>query len=871
MSSYKPIEIEQKWQKKWQKMKIYRFDRDSDKKVYSIDNPPRYASGALHIGHAVHYTHIDFVARYKRMRGYNVFFPLCFDVNGIPIEERVERKYGITRKDIERHEFIKLCEKFAEENIDEMIHQFMVLGESMDDSIFYRTDAKYYRRITQISFIKLYKKGCVYQGEFPVNWCPRCMTAMADAEIEHVERNTILNTIKFYFSSEEKGNGIKNDEKGSYIEIATTRPEMLSTCQIVAIHPDDERALTLVGKEVVVPIYGKRVKIVKDERVDPEFGTGIVMVCTIGDKEDLEWAMKYDLPIEICINEDGTMNEIAGKYAGMKVEKAREKIIEDLEKENYIVKQEKIEQSVGVCWRCKTPIEFIQTKQWFLKILPFKEEILKVAKRMKWHPEYMFKRLEEWVNSLKWDWVISRQRYFATPIPVWECEKCNEVVLAKEEQCYVDPTIDEPPVPSCPKCGGKLVGSENVFDTWMDSSITPLFNTFWNRDKEMFKKLYPMSLRPQAHDIIRTWAFYTILRCFLLTDKEPFEELMIDGFILAPDGKPMHTSLGNVIDPLKIIEEYGSDALRYYAGTCKLGEDNPFRYKDLVRGIRLMNKIWNVEKFIGNSIKKKYKKEDLNLIDRWILSLYSRVVKKSTEYMDKFEFSNAMKEIEYFLWHEFADHYIEMVKHRVYEKEDESALYTLYTIGLGIIKLFSPFLPFLTEEIYDLVYKKFERKESIHLSEWPQPVLIDEEAEEKGEIIKEAISKIREWKSRNGIALNAPIKKVKFYGEIEGKDIISSTLRIENISVEKEKLKVKKIALPLYQKIGPHFKEKSKLIVDEIKKRGEEIAEEIEKKGFYSFKEVGEEIKIDENFVEIVEEAKENLLKAKDVFILVEK
>ncbi|HEC76474.1 MAG TPA: valine--tRNA ligase [Thermoplasmatales archaeon] len=871
MSSYKPIEIEQKWQKKWQKMKIYRFDRDSDKKVYSIDNPPRYASGALHIGHAVHYTHIDFVARYKRMRGYNVFFPLCFDVNGIPIEERVERKYGITRKDIERHEFIKLCEKFAEENIDEMIHQFMVLGESMDDSIFYRTDAKYYRRITQISFIKLYKKGCVYQGEFPVNWCPRCMTAMADAEIEHVERNTILNTIKFYFSSEEKGNGIKNDEKGSYIEIATTRPEMLSTCQIVAIHPDDERALTLVGKEVVVPIYGKRVKIVKDERVDPEFGTGIVMVCTIGDKEDLEWAMKYDLPIEICINEDGTMNEIAGKYAGMKVEKAREKIIEDLEKENYIVKQEKIEQSVGVCWRCKTPIEFIQTKQWFLKILPFKEEILKVAKRMKWYPEYMFKRLEEWVNSLKWDWVISRQRYFATPIPVWECEKCNEVVLAKEEQCYVDPTIDEPPVPSCPKCGGKLVGSENVFDTWMDSSITPLFNTFWNRDKEMFKKLYPMSLRPQAHDIIRTWAFYTILRCFLLTDKEPFEELMIDGFILAPDGKPMHTSLGNVIDPLKIIEEYGSDALRYYAGTCKLGEDNPFRYKDLVRGIRLMNKIWNVEKFIGNSIKKKYKKEDLNLIDRWILSLYSRVVKKSTEYMDKFEFSNAMKEIEYFLWHEFADHYIEMVKHRVYEKEDESALYTLYTIGLGIIKLFSPFLPFLTEEIYDLVYKKFERKESIHLSEWPQPVLIDEEAEEKGEIIKEAISKIREWKSRNGIALNAPIKKVKFYGEIEGKDIISSTLRIENISVEKEKLKVKKIALPLYQKIGPHFKEKSKLIVDEIKKRGEEIAEEIEKKGFYSFKAVGEEIKIDENFVEIVEEAKENLLKAKDVFILVEK
>ena len=871
MTTYKPIEVEQKWQKKWKEMKIYEFDRESDKKVYSIDNPPRYASGALHIGHAVHYTHIDFVARYKRMQGYNVFFPLCFDVNGIPIEERVERKYGITRKDIERHEFIKLCEKFAEQNIDEMIHQFVVLGESMDESIFYRTDAEYYRRITQISFIKLYKKGYIYKGEFPVNWCPRCMTAMADAEIEHVERETILNTIKFYFPSKESGKGIKNDERGSYIEIATTRPEMLSTCQIVAIHPYDERASELAGKEVIVPIYGKKVRIVEDERVDPEFGTGIVMVCTIGDKEDLEWAMKYNLPIEICINEDGTMNELAGKYEGMKVDEARKKIIEDLKKENYIVKQERIEQSVGVCWRCKTPIEFIQTEQWFLKILPFKEELLKVAKRMKWYPDYMFKRLEEWVNSLKWDWVISRQRYFATPIPVWECEKCNEVVVAEEEQCYVDPTIHDPPVSSCPKCGGKLIGSEDVFDTWMDSSITPLFNTLWNRDENAFKKLYPMSLRPQAHDIIRTWAFYTILRCFLLTGKEPFEELMIDGFILAPDGKPMHTSLGNVVDPLKIIEEYGSDALRYYAGTCKLGEDNPFRYKDLVRGIRLMNKIWNVEQFIGNSIKRKYEKADLNLIDRWILSLYSRMVEKATKYMDKFEFSNALREIEYFLWHEFADHYIEMVKHRVYEKNDESALFTLYIIGLGMIKLFAPFLPFITEEIYNSVYKKFEGNESIHLSEWPKPVLIDEEAEKKGEIVKEVISKIREWKSRNRIALNTPIKKVTIYGEIEGEDIISSTLKINEIKIEKRKPVMRKIAIPLYQKIGPHFREKSKEIIQEIKNNSGEIAEEIEKKGFYLIRLHDEEIKIDDSFVKIVEEADENILKAKNVFILVEK
>ncbi|RLF51770.1 MAG: valine--tRNA ligase [Thermoplasmata archaeon] len=869
MSSYNAKEVEKKWQEKWQEMKIYRFDPNKEP-VYSIDNPPRYASGALHIGHAVHYTHIDFIARYKRMRGYNVFFPLCFDVNGIPIEERVERKYGITRKDIDRHEFIKLCKKFADDNIDEMIRQFIVLGESMDNSIYYRTDAEYYRRLTQNSFIRLYKKGYMYKGKFPENWCPRCMTAMADAEIEHVERKTLLNTIKFYLANGGEGNGIKKDEKGSYIEIATTRPELLCTCQIVAINPNDERAPYLVGREIIVPIYGKKVKIVEDENVDPNFGTGIVMVCTIGDKEDLEWAMKYDLSIEICINEDGTLNELAGKYRGMKVEEARKAIIEDLKNQGYLVKQEEIEQSVGVCWRCKTPIEFIEAEQWFLKILPFKEKILEVAKQMKWYPEYMFKRLEEWVNSLKWDWVISRQRYFATPIPVWECENCKEVVLAKEEQCYVDPTIDSPPVEKCPKCGGKLKGCEDVFDTWMDSSITPLYNTFWQRDEKLFKKLYPMSLRPQAHDIIRTWAFYTILRCFLLTDEKPFEEVMIDGFILAPDGKPMHTSLGNVVDPLEIIEEYGSDALRYYAATCKLGEDNPFRYKDLVRGIRLMNKLWNVEKFIGSIVKEKPNEVKLHLIDKWILSLYSKLVKRVTEYMERFEYSNAMKEIEYFLWHEFADHYIEMVKHRVYEKKDDSALYTLYTIGLGIAKLFAPFLPFIAEEIYHNFYRNFEEDESIHVSKWPSPLLVDEEAEKEGEKVKIVIARIREWKSKQGMPLNAPIEKVTIYGNVDALDIIAGTLKIKNIEISEEKPAVKKIAKPVFSKIGPAFKEKSKIVIEEINRNAEKIAEKIATKGYYLVKINGEEVKLDESMVEIIEEPPENLIKANDIFILIE-
>lgn len=841
---------EKKWQKKWEEINIYHFDKNKEP-VYSIDNPPRYASGPLHIGHAVHYTHIDFVARYKRMRGYNVFFPLCFDVNGIPIEERVEKKMGITRKDIDRHEFVKLCRSFAEGNIGDMKKQFSMLGESMDPSIYYQTDAEYYRRITQISFIDLYDKGYIYQGEFPVNWCPRCMTAMADAEIEHAERETKLNTVKFYFAEQQPGqiekyHGIGKDEKGQYLEIATTRPEMFPTCQIVAVHPDDERAPWLVNKEVIIPLFGMKVKIIEDESVDPDFGTGIVMVCTIGDKDDLEKAFKYDLPIEICINEAGRMNDLAGDYEGMKVEEARAAVLNDLNEAGLLIKQETLSQSVGVCWRCKTPVEFIQAEQWFLKLMPFKEKVLEASHKIRWYPEYMRLRFDEWVNSLKWDWVISRQRYFATPIPLWKCENCGEVIVARKEQCYVDPTIDSPPVEKCPKCGGKLKGCEDVFDTWMDSSISPLYNTFWERDKNLFDRLYPMSLRPQAHDIIRTWAFYTVLRCLLITGREPFTEIMMGGFILAPDGKPMHTSLGNVIDPLEIIEEDGADSLRYYAAKCKLGEDNPFRYKDLVRGKRLMKKLWNTENFVGKPLEgveklDDVKKEGLGNIDRWILSLYSSVVEKCTDHMESFEYADAVRKAEYFLWHEFADHYIEMVKHRIYDENDKNAVYVLYTIGLGILKLFAPFLPHITEEIYNKYYRKYEGKGSIHISRWPEPVLTDKKAEKEGEMIKEITSKIRDWKSNRGMSLNSAVNSVQIYGTVSeikmikpGSNIIKNTLNIENLEIKSGMPDIEEIPIAVnldYSKIGPRFGAATGQVVDKIRRDINTTYQEWKEKG----------------------------------------
>lgn len=846
MTTYDQKALEKKWQKKWQEMGIYHFDFDSDKKPYSLDVPPRYASGPLHAGHAVHYTHIDFAARYKRMTDYNVFFPLCFDVNGIPIEERVERKMNITRKDIDRHEFIKLCSEFAEKNIKTMTNQFIRLGESMDPTIYYQTNAEYYRRITQISFIELYNKGHIYKGEFPVNWCPRCMTAMADAEVVYSDRTTKLNTIKFYFKKNQpeqifKYHGIGRDDNGAYIEIATTRPEMLPSCLIVAVNPNDERASWLLDQIVKVPLFDIEVKIVEDDAVDPEFGSGIVMICTVGDKEDLNWVFKYKLPIVMSIDEEGKMTDICGKYKGMTIEEARIAVIKDLEKNSLLIKHEPLDQNVSVCWRCKTPVEYINAKQWFLRTIPFKKMVLEASEAMNWYPKFMKIRLEDWVNSLEWDWVISRQRYFATPIPLWECEKCEEVVLAKPEDCYVDPTIDKPPVKKCPKCGARLKGSEDVFDTWMDSSISPLYNTFWHRDDEKFKKLYPMSLRPQAHDIIRTWAFYTILRCNLLTDEKPFENIMMGGFILSEDGTPMHASLGNVIDPLKILDEYGADAFRCYAASCALGEDNPFRTKDVVRGVKLLRKLWNVQQFIGNVVKGSKPKEiEIQDIDKWIISKYSRLVKKCTTQMDNFDYSQAMKEAEFFLWHELADHYLEMVKDSIHKKENvESIRYALYTVGLGLLKLFAPFLPHITEEIYWNNYKHFENDESIHVSSWPEPVFIDKEKEAAGEFVKDYISQVRSWKSEQGIALNAPIHSIATFTsdanmlKIEpSESIIKSTLKFpkdHKFIIGKPEIEEKiSQVVPVYSKVGPVFKKEGKKIVKWINDNQEKIIKKIE-------------------------------------------
>jgi valyl-tRNA synthetase len=826
MAQYDWRECEPKWQAKWKEWGIHRFDRTSQKRVYSIDNPPRYASGNLHLGHAYGYTVIDFAARYKRLKGFNVFYPLCFDTNGTPVEVRVEKVHGVKATDVPRQQFVQMCAEFAEKYIAEMTKQFEVLGQSMDPSIYYQTDAHYYRRLTQVSFIRMFKDGLVYKGHFPINWCTRCRTALADAEVDYEHRTTKLNYIRF-----------REAETGKDVMIATTRPELLCTCLMVAVHPDDKDKGWLVGRDLITPVFDRKVKVIADAKVDPEFGTGTLMVCSIGDKDDLERIMKYELPLEKGIDEDGRMTDLAGKYAGMTVVDARKAIIEDMRAQGLLVKQEPLEQNLGTCWRCKTPIEFLKVPQWFVKSVEFKEQVLQKVDEIVWKPEFMKVRIKDWVESLAWDWVVSRQRYFATAIPLWECDRCGDVLLAEEKDCYIDPTERAPAKAQCP-CGGTYVGSKDVFDTWMDSSISPLYNTFWERDMKAFDRLYPMSMRPQSHDIIRTWAYYTILRSLHLTGRKPWDEVMIHGFIMAPDGRPMHTSDGNVIDPMPLLEKYGGDAMRYYAATCSLGMDHAFKEQELVRGNRLATKAWNIMRMVGSACKSKPPAPaSMHPVDAWVLSRFGRLVRDVEARCEAYEFDRAMALVQDFLWHEFADHYIELVKHRAYSEADGGARHVLYTVGLGLLKMLSVFMPHVAEDSYQHNFRQHEVPVSIHVSEWPEAPAADEDAERRGEAVRDIVAGVRAWKAAKGLSLNAPIAGIEVVGAKAGELIsgseedIKATLKAERLEVlEKVALKesVSQVK-PVHSKLGPAFKKDAKAISAKLASLSQEQLADVDK------------------------------------------
>jgi valyl-tRNA synthetase len=849
-------EVEEKWKDRWD-YSIYHFQRESDKPAFVIDTPPPYPTGDFHIGNALNWFYIDFIARYKRMRGYNVMFPQGWDCHGLPTEVKVEERYGITKNEVPREKFRELCMELTLENIKKMKETMIRLGFSVDWSNEYITMRPEYFRKTQISFVRMYNRGYIYKDEHPVMYCPRCQTAIAQAEVEYEERETDLNYIKF-------------DEE---VVIATTRPELLAACVAVAIHPDDERYTDLIGKEIIVPIFGQKVKVISDEDVDPAFGTGTVMICTFGDRQDVRWWKRHNLPLRTVIDRNGKLNTLAGQYEGQSVKKCRDNIVEDLKRKGLLIRQEKIVQNVGLCWRCKTPIEIVAQRQWFVKVIG--NEVLEAAEKIQWIPEHMKIRLKNWVEAMEWDWCISRQRVFATPIPVWYCKKCGQVMVAEEEWLPVDPLKDSPKKPCV--CGSnEFEGESDVLDTWMDSSITSLAITGWPDDL----RGYPTQLRPQGHDIIRTWAFYTILRSLALVEQIPWHSIVINGMVLGEDGRKMSKSLGNIISPEEVVERYGADALRQWAAIGGVvGSDVQFSWKEVVSASRFMQKFWSVVRFSINHLMDYIPShkdiENLKTTDKWILSLLNKLIERVTVYMEEYRFDEALKEIRSFLWDEFADNYIELVKGRLYRDKDRGAKYTLKKVVEALIIMYAPFAPFMAEEMYHIVNNK-----SVHTEQWPSPdkEMIDESAERDGELIKEIVSSIRRLKHEKGLPLNAPLKNITIvsrndFDVIDIADATSSPVRIvEGVPEIREVVSEVK---PILKEIGPRFREKARTVIDALSTLNEEDAKKLERDGYLNISLDGDMVTVERDWVEIVknivsEGRKVELIHIGDITVMVE-
>jgi valyl-tRNA synthetase len=751
---YEPHEAEKKWQQKWLKDGIYLFDVKSKKPVFSMDTPPPTVSGAMHIGHAMAYSQADFVMRFKRMNGFEVFYPWGFDDNGLATERFVEKKAGVKATLMKRDDFRKLCLEQTKETEDFMLKQFLSLGISPDTSSIYHTIDKPVQRISQLSFLDIYRMGREYRRESPIIWCPECRTAIAQVELKDKEFSTTFNDIVFKV-------GPKN------LIISTTRPELLSSCVAVFYHPDDERYKELSGKEAKVPLFDFKVPILADKRVGIDKGTGLVMCCTFGDQTDIEWFLEHNLPLKISITNDGKMNELAGKYAGLPMKEARLKIIEDLKAESLLKDQSPITHSVNVHERCGTEVEYIVSKQWFIKYLDLKDKFLELGDKLKWYPSHMKARYDNWVKGLRWDWCISRQRYFGVPIPVWYCKKCDAEIVAAEKDLPVDPLVDSPPVKACPKCGGtEFEGEKDVLDTWATSSLTPFIAGKWKEDDKLFEKVYPYSLRSNGHDIITFWLFNGIVKSYLHEKKLPWKDAMINGFVTDHHGEKMSKSKGNVVHPDDVISKFSADALRFWAASSKLGEDLPYQEKDLVTGTKFLTKLWNASKFALMHLEDFDGKKPKTLmpIDTWMLSCLQDIIKESTATFEHYEFSKTMQLMENFFWHTLCDNYLEMIKGRLYAEdknspERRSAQYALYQVNLTILKLIAPMLPHITEEIYSLHFAKHEKEGSIHLSPWPvyDKELKDEPIQKSGNMVVDIISRIRKFKSMRDLSLKAQI------------------------------------------------------------------------------------------------------------------
>jgi len=772
---YEQCALEASWQKNWEQAGIYCYDPDDHlRPTYSIDTPPPYPSGEFHMGNALNWCYFDFVARYKRMRGYNVHFPQGWDCHGLPTEVRAERTFNIKKRDVSVDKFREICVKLTTEYVEKMKTAMQSMGYSIDWNLEYRTMDPEYYKLTQLSFLQLLKRELLYKGEHPVNWCPRCETAIAEAEVEYVHSEGTL--IDVHFST----------EKGDLI-VATSRPEFIPACVALAVNPTDSRYMGYVGKQAVVPLVDRRIPILKDELVDASFGSGVVMICTFGDKTDVRWQHKYGLPVVKLLDPQGRLTREGGKYAGLAIQQARKAIVDDLRNVSKISGSKPISREIGTCWRCHTPVEILSAPQWFMKTKDMTDQIVEWTNRVAWVPDFSKNRMIEWARSLDWDWVISRQRLFGTPIPVWYCRKCGQMFAAKDEWLPVDPRSQNPPAGSCPGCGSReFVGDHDVMDTWMDSSITCAVHAGWPDRPEEFQRLFPADLQPNGLDIIRTWDYYLMARHLALFGKAPYKTVLVNGMVRGADGRMMHKSYGNYVEVTEAIIKYGADSVRQWAAAGgSTGYDIPYRWADVEYGRKFLTKLWNAARLILSSLEDydpTLPTPKLDLLDRWLLSKLNNLAKTSTDAFENFQFNVATESTRNFIWHDLCDQYLEAVKYRLYAEhtqEDENrraAQFTLFHTLDVVLRLLAPICPHITDALYRELWSGRLKARSIHSDAWPLPneELIDEESEKKGSIVVRVLSEVRRIKSEKRLSMKAPIKRLRVESEEDTANVLRS-------------------------------------------------------------------------------------------------
>ncbi|MGH2659546.1 MAG: valine--tRNA ligase [Actinomycetota bacterium] len=791
--------LEAKWDEWWEAARTYRFDRARlREQIYAIDTPPPTVSGYIHVGHVMSYTHTDVMARFRRMAGKMVFYPMGWDDNGLPTERRVQNYFGVRcdpslpydptldtdRLDrptdepvaVSRPNFIELCGRLTAEDERAFEDLFRRLALSVDWTMTYATIDAASRRASQRAFLRLLEGGLAYQAEAPTMWDVDFQTAVAQAEIEDREVDGTYHRVAF-----------EREDGGGAVEIETSRPELIPACVALVVNPGDDRYRAMVGTRVLTPLFGSPVPIVAHPLAEPEKGTGIAMICTFGDVTDLLWWRELSLPTRVVVQRDGTIapprwaepgwesrdpeaaNRAQSEMAGLPAKRARKRIAELLAESRDLVGAPKpVRHTVKFYERGERPLEIISSRQWFVKTLQFREDLLKRGRELRWHPEHMRGRYESWVEGLNSDWCVSRQRFFGVPFPVWyRLDEHGEPdhehpLLPPEERLPIDPSDDLPEGYTADQRGkpGGFNGDPDVMDTWATSSVTPQIAGKWVDDGDLFGRLFPMDLRPQGHDIIRTWLFYTVLKSHLEHDSLPWTNAAISGWVLDPERKKMSKSKGNVVTPMPLLERYGADAVRYWASSARLGVDTAFDESQIKVGRRLAIKVLNVSRFVLSIEASEGPVSDP--LDHSMLVQLARVVEEATRAFDGYDHARALDVAERFFWG-FCDDYVELVKGRAYgghgPEAAGSAVGSLRLALAALLRLFAPFLPYVTEEVWS-----WWRQGSIHLSGWPVAGELlggaDGGDPEVYEVTAAVLTAVRKEKALARVSLRAPVQRV---------------------------------------------------------------------------------------------------------------